>query len=859
MKKKVKCWMIGSYFLVLAVFLLVYLAIQRQTEEKFKELYRERQTAVMHQTMLAVDEQVEAVRKMCLAIAQEPYVQYFPFVGSQLSRYDRESATKLLQSIRRHYTDHPFVEDIYLFYENSGRIANANGFYREEDFYRMEWSFEDAQMQSRGRELLRQKGSFFLPVAWMKNGAKRTENIAYFYEIGHSMGNREGKAAKLVVLLKKEWMDEMILPMSGMGKTTIWRADNGEELYSAYGEGFPREEFEKDIGEVEEGSKDIDKDNGEVEKNAQDYQEILDGRYLLTRLNAEKTGWIYETLISYAPIAEQTHEAVSPMRLGLFFYLLLGIPACFFLAVWNYKPIRQLTAHIEAIGLGEGAEHRNELEYIQSGISRLKQKYEELELQYNSTRLAFDSASRKLIKNRERLGEGILLQLIGGYWRDGEEMEEKLCSMGIVFPYPKFCLAAVRVEENLTNGTNAINVINGTNTINETNVINRTNAINETNIAGRELQTEERENAWKFISAEERDLRLFVLKNVAQEYLAPIGPAFPVSADAEQIYLVINLAEDGKGRDEQACCADEVNGELYSYLERLLQEMMEYLQRELQMSISIGLGLPCDEIRELNQSLKQAKQALDYGFILGRPSFISYERIKQGEREGGFFEKKSCTSRLEKQIWGRLCQKDGEGCRDLLKDFYRGILAQKISVEEGRGIHMLLSDMAMRVVEQSNAAEETAEVCQDMVAGILSSTTLPDACSALGKLLAVLCEARSETEGEQELKGRILQAIEEGFQNPDFSLSMCAEHFEISPEHLSRTVKQLTGRKFIDIVNGLRLERAKRYLLETDKKMEEIAELSGYRTTKSFFRSFKQAEGVPPGAWRKAGQRGRQD
>ena len=73
----------------------------------------------------------------------------------------------------------------------------------------------------------------------------------------------------------------------------------------------------------------------------------------------------------------------------------------------------------------------------------------------------------------------------------------------------------------------------------------------------------------------------------------------------------------------------------------------------------------------------------------------------------------------------------------------------------------------------------------------------------------------------------------------------------MSPEHLSRTIKALTGRKFIDIVNSLRLERAKRYLLETDKKMEEIAELSGYGTAKTFFRSFKQAEGVPPGVWRK--------
>lgn len=767
MRKSVKRWMIGSYFLVLVIFLFIYLAIQYQTEKKIRELYMERQLAVMNQTMLAVDEQVESVRKMCLAIAQEPYVQYFPFVGKDLSKYDRENVTKLIQNIRKHYTDNPFIEDMYLFYENSGRIAHANGFYHEEAFYEMEWSYDEPEMQKREEELLRAKGNFFLPAARMNNGSRKTENITFFYEISHGQGAREGKSAKMVVLLKKEWMDELIAPVSANGKLTICSAEHGEELYSFYGEEFPEAEGQK-------------------------------MPYLLTRLDAEKSGWIYESVLPYAMITDQMREAVSPMALGLFFYLLIGIPACFFLAAWNYKPIRQLTAHIEAIGFKGEGKGGNEVEYIRSGILQLHQKYEELEAKYDSTRQEFDSASRKLIKNRVRLQEGILLQLIGGYWRDKQEMEERLQGLGIVFPYPYFCIAMVQIEETAAKAEETMTEAEG---------------------------------------MEETELRLFVLKNVAQEFLTPIGMAFPVPAGSEQMYLVLNLA----GKEEKGA-----QGELLPEWERILQEMMDYFQKELQLTISIGVGTVCDELWQLKVSFRKARQALDYGFILGRPSLIFYDQIKKEEKSSFLYD-----GNFEKQLLGRLLQKDEQGCRDLLDDFYKEAVRQKISVEEGKGLHMLLADMAMKAIEKSNVRQEAAEECQDRVAGIFSSRTLPEVFPALKELFTLLCIQRKGKDNEQEFEAQIMRVIQERFQDPAFSLAMCAEHFKLSPEHLSRTIKLLTGRKFIDIVNQLRLEQAKKYLLETDKKIEEIAELSGYGTAKSFFRSFKQAEGIPPGVWRK--------
>jgi LacI family transcriptional regulator len=52
-------------------------------------------------------------------------------------------------------------------------------------------------------------------------------------------------------------------------------------------------------------------------------------------------------------------------------------------------------------------------------------------------------------------------------------------------------------------------------------------------------------------------------------------------------------------------------------------------------------------------------------------------------------------------------------------------------------------------------------------------------------------------------------------------------------------------------LHRLRIERAKRLLLDSDDKLERVAEMSGYQSLNSFWVAFKQATGVSPKQFRK--------
>ena len=80
-----------------------------------------------------------------------------------------------------------------------------------------------------------------------------------------------------------------------------------------------------------------------------------------------------------------------------------------------------------------------------------------------------------------------------------------------------------------------------------------------------------------------------------------------------------------------------------------------------------------------------------------------------------------------------------------------------------------------------------------------------------------------------------------------------AEELRVSPEHLSRVMKSVTGTNYIEILNQMRLEQAKIYLKSTNLKLEEIAERVGWGSARYFIRIFKQYEGITPTIYRGSG------
>ncbi|WP_152393826.1 AraC family transcriptional regulator [Paenibacillus guangzhouensis] len=67
-----------------------------------------------------------------------------------------------------------------------------------------------------------------------------------------------------------------------------------------------------------------------------------------------------------------------------------------------------------------------------------------------------------------------------------------------------------------------------------------------------------------------------------------------------------------------------------------------------------------------------------------------------------------------------------------------------------------------------------------------------------------------------------------------------------SPTYLSRTFKGITGYAVIEFFNKMKIDQAKELMLESDKKIREVAQAVGYTDEFYFSRMFKKIEGMSP-------------
>jgi AraC family transcriptional regulator len=99
---------------------------------------------------------------------------------------------------------------------------------------------------------------------------------------------------------------------------------------------------------------------------------------------------------------------------------------------------------------------------------------------------------------------------------------------------------------------------------------------------------------------------------------------------------------------------------------------------------------------------------------------------------------------------------------------------------------------------------------------------------------------------------RIARAMAHLAAHPDRtpSLAELADIAAFSPWHFHRAYRSLTGETPAETLSRLRLSRAAAALIRSDAPMAAIARQAGYGSTAAFTRAFREALGIPPGAYR---------
>lgn len=84
----------------------------------------------------------------------------------------------------------------------------------------------------------------------------------------------------------------------------------------------------------------------------------------------------------------------------------------------------------------------------------------------------------------------------------------------------------------------------------------------------------------------------------------------------------------------------------------------------------------------------------------------------------------------------------------------------------------------------------------------------------------------------------------------ELSIEYFAGMTNMSIGHFSRIFKEEVGEKYVEYIAKYRLTKAKQFLLETDLKIDEIAEKVGYWGRNSLIRTFRRYEGITPAKYR---------
>ncbi|KAB8137796.1 AraC family transcriptional regulator [Gracilibacillus oryzae] len=96
---------------------------------------------------------------------------------------------------------------------------------------------------------------------------------------------------------------------------------------------------------------------------------------------------------------------------------------------------------------------------------------------------------------------------------------------------------------------------------------------------------------------------------------------------------------------------------------------------------------------------------------------------------------------------------------------------------------------------------------------------------------------------------KIITHINEHFYK-DINLSQLSHEFFLHEQYISKLFKQTTGCSFVEYLNAIRINEAKRLLVESKMKVAQIARNTGYANHVNFWRAFKRMTGVSPNEYR---------
>lgn len=285
-----------------------------------------------------------------------------------------------------------------------------------------------------------------------------------------------------------------------------------------------------------------------------------------------------------------------------------------------------------------------------------------------------------------------------------------------------------------------------------------------------------------------------------------------------------------------------------------LEQLKDNINREIKLSISIGVGRAYDRGSDIQVSYKQAKSALRYRHVVGAYSVIPIDFVEPENILTYKYPHKKEELLTYSAVVGDLRRTNG-----YLNDIFTALRESGGEIPE-RLIPNIIVDIAISI---NRYVAEQKNLDQSIVSNIFSIKdalkvqTIDEGYDYLHESLTKLCMQidRARKSREAEIITKVEAYVGAHFAE-NISLPETAKVFGCVPEYLNSIFLKHRNITYYDLVMQYRMAVAKNLLERNEMTDETIAEFIGYKDAKYFKSIFLQQEGLSVTEYRDLHQRG---
>ncbi|SFT04223.1 response regulator [Paenibacillus sp. BC26] len=280
-------------------------------------------------------------------------------------------------------------------------------------------------------------------------------------------------------------------------------------------------------------------------------------------------------------------------------------------------------------------------------------------------------------------------------------------------------------------------------------------------------------------------------------------------------------------------------------LHRELEEILGGIQRHLKLEATIGCGGAVNQMEMIQQSYQQAKQALRNCIIHGNGRIYmndAGEQVKAGLH--------SVISREDEALLLRfLSECNVAALTGWIDERVETIAAGKqVSFAHLESFcvefHLLLRKY---LLTQTSIPEWIIGELDDLLTWLHNLTQWRDMQGHLSEMIHNIAGHlyKLRHSSEYSVIDEVKLYIDSSLHEP-INLQTIADRFYFHPSYFSRRFKERFGESFVNYLTAARLRKSEQFLRDSNLKIQEIAELVGFKDAAYFSSVFRKSTGMTP-------------